>query len=113
MLASPIHPYQAVTRIASQPPSRSICAPKRFAGTGSSTPNTSPWTWEDPDIDFASYSSTGVIGNPTHASAELGAKLWEAVVDEVAETLRSIAEDSRPMSPVDADRLHFLQHSNS
>ena len=67
--------------------------------------------WEDPDIDFATYSSTGVIGDPTHASAELRAKLWEAVVDEVAETLRSIAEDSGPVSPVNDNRLHFLQHS--
>ena len=75
-------------------------------------PQHKPVDWEDPDIDFASYSSTGVIGDPTHASAELGAKLWEAVVDEVAETLRSIAEDSGPVSPVDEDRLHFLQHSN-
>ena len=50
--------------------------------------------------------------DPTHASAELGAKLWAEVVDDVAETLRSIAEDSRPMSPVDDNRLHFLQHSN-
>ena len=64
-------------------------------------PQHKPVDWEDPDLDFASYSSTGVIGDPTHASAELGAKLWEAVVDEVAATLRSIAEDSGPMSPVD------------
>ena len=75
-------------------------------------PQHKPVDWEDPNIDFASYSSTGIIGDPTHASAELGAKLWEAVVEEVAATLRSIAEDSGPMSPVDENRLHFLQHSN-
>ncbi len=67
--------------------------------------------WEDPDIDFSSYSSTGVIGDPTHATAELGARLWEAVVDEAAASLRSIAEDSGPASPVDEDRLHFLRNS--
>ena len=48
--------------------------------------------WEDPDLDFAKYSSTGVIGDPTHASAELGARLWQAVVSEVALTLKEIAE---------------------
>ncbi|MCY3958486.1 MAG: creatininase family protein [Chloroflexi bacterium] len=47
--------------------------------------------WQDPDLDFARYSSTGVIGNPTHASAQLGAKLWEASVASVAKTLRAIS----------------------
>ena len=50
-----------------------------------------PIDWQDPDLDFARYSSTGVIGDPTHASAELGARLWEAVVHSVADTLRNIA----------------------
>ena len=74
-------------------------------------PKHEPVDWEDPDLDFASYSSTGVIGDPTHATAELGAKLWVAVIDEVAATLRSIAEDPGTTSPVDRDRLHFLQSS--
>ena len=72
-------------------------------------PRHGPVDWEDPDIDFAFYSSTGVIGDPTHASAELGAKLWAEVIGEVAATLRSIAEDCEPSSPVDEDRLHFLK----
>ena len=50
-----------------------------------------PVGWQDPELDFARYSPTGVIGNPTHASAALGAKLWAASVDRVAETLRSCA----------------------
>lgn len=50
-----------------------------------------PVDWQDPDLDFARYSSTGVIGDPTRASAELGAELWEAIVDSVADTLRTIA----------------------
>ena len=50
-----------------------------------------PVDWDDPDLDFAHYSSTGVIGDPTHASAELGARLWEAVVDSVAATFHTIA----------------------
>ena len=74
-------------------------------------PQHEPVDWEDPDLDFASHSSTGVIGDPTHASAELGAKLWEAVVDEVATTLQSIAGDSEPGNSIDEDRLHFLRRS--
>ena len=67
--------------------------------------------WEDPELDFANYSSTGVIGDPTHASAELGARLWEAVVNEVAETLRSIANYPERGDSVDGDKLHFLRRS--
>ena len=47
--------------------------------------------WNDSDLDFRRYSDSGVIGDPTHASAALGAKLWEAVVADVAETLRAVA----------------------
>lgn len=47
--------------------------------------------WSDSDLDFSAYSSTGVIGDPTHASAELGARLWAAIVESVARTLREIA----------------------
>ena len=46
--------------------------------------------WSDPNLDFSAYSSTGVIGDPTHASAQLGAKLWAAIVKSVARTLREI-----------------------
>jgi creatinine amidohydrolase len=51
--------------------------------------------WDDPQLDFARYSSTGVIGDPTHASAELGKRLWEATVEEAAETFKSVAEIER------------------
>ena len=74
-------------------------------------PEHNPVDWEDPDLDFANYSSTGVIGDPTHASAELGAKLWEAVVDEVAETLHSITIHHELGDSVDVDKLHFLRRS--
>jgi creatinine amidohydrolase len=50
-----------------------------------------PVDWQDPGLDFARYSSTGVIGNPTHAGTELGAKLWVASVNRVADILRSCA----------------------
>ncbi len=55
-------------------------------------PQHGPVDWDDPDLDFAQYSSTGVIGDPTHASAELGARLWAAVVETVALALKAIAE---------------------
>ncbi|MCY4529912.1 MAG: creatininase family protein [Chloroflexi bacterium] len=76
-------------------------------------PEHEPVDWEDPDLDFANYSSTGVIGDPTHASAELGAKLWDAVVDEVAATLRSIASCPETVPSVDVDKLHFLRRSKA
>jgi creatinine amidohydrolase len=44
--------------------------------------------WTATDLDFSRYSRTGVVGDPTHASAELGARLWEEVVEEVALLLR-------------------------
>ena len=40
--------------------------------------------WGDPNLDFSRYSTTGVIGDPTKSSAELGKKLWEAIIQEVA-----------------------------
>ena len=54
-------------------------------------PQCKPVDWNDPELDFARYSSTGVIGDPTHASAELGAKLWNTVVEVVALVLQDIA----------------------
>jgi len=50
-----------------------------------------PVDWDDPKLDFAHYSASGVIGDPTQASPELGARLWEAVISEVAGTLRDLA----------------------
>ena len=56
-------------------------------------PAVEPVDWDDPKLDFTRYSSSGVIGDPTQASAELGARLWDAVVDEVASILWRIAEE--------------------
>ena len=64
--------------------------------------------WNDPDVDFSRYSSTGVIGDPTHASAELGARLWRAVVEETAAILKEIAEGGADERLDSKDRLHFL-----
>lgn len=55
-------------------------------------PKSKPVDWGDPNLDFASYSSTGVIGDPSHASAELGERLWTAVVEEIAKTFKEIAD---------------------
>jgi len=53
-------------------------------------PNGQEPDWEDPNLDFSKYSNTGVIGDPTHASAELGDKLWNSTVDEIASILKEI-----------------------
>ncbi len=49
--------------------------------------------WDDPQLDFARYTTSGVIGDATHASAELGAKLWEAVVQKAAEIFQDCAAE--------------------
>lgn len=48
--------------------------------------------WGDPNLDFARYSETGVIGDPTAASEELGAKLWAELIKEVAQMIRRFDE---------------------
>ncbi len=55
-------------------------------------PRSRPVDWDDPDLDFAQYSDTGVIGDPTHASAELGAALWGEIVVRIAAEIRAAAE---------------------
>jgi len=54
-------------------------------------PENKPVDWDDPDLDFARYSASGVIGDPTHATAELGARLWNTIVETVALEFREIA----------------------
>jgi creatinine amidohydrolase len=54
-------------------------------------PKNEPVDWEDPNLDFSRYSKTGVIGDPTEATAELGAKLWDAVIKSIADTFKKIA----------------------
>jgi creatinine amidohydrolase len=55
-------------------------------------PESKPVDWNDPNLDFARYSRSGVIGDPTQATADLGAKLWDATVESVALTFREIAK---------------------
>jgi creatinine amidohydrolase len=47
--------------------------------------------WLDPHLDFGRYSTTGVIGDPTHASAALGAQLWQSCVAAVAGEIQEAA----------------------
>jgi creatinine amidohydrolase len=60
-----------------------------------SNPESAPVDWDDPDLDLARYSSTGVIGDPTHASAELGRRLWHAVVEETALIFKQYSTGAR------------------
>jgi creatinine amidohydrolase len=55
-------------------------------------PHSTEVDWDDPDLDIGNYSWTGVIGDPTTASAQLGKKLWTAVVEEVTAVFCAIAE---------------------
>jgi len=60
------------------------------------SPDNRPVDWEQPDLDFTSYSSTGVIGDPTKASRELGAQLWEATVEAAANAIREASFEQLP-----------------
>jgi creatinine amidohydrolase len=55
-------------------------------------PKSKPVAWDDPELDFSRYSKTGVIGDPTHASAELGAKLWQQMLQKVGQVIKELAE---------------------
>ncbi|WP_410769474.1 creatininase family protein [Fontibacillus sp. BL9] len=48
-----------------------------------SNPMNSEPDWGDPELDFTKYSSTGVIGDPTRSSKELGEKLWKETINRV------------------------------
>jgi creatinine amidohydrolase len=50
--------------------------------------------WNDADLDFSRYSVTGVVGDPTHASAHLGEELWHATVHAAARELQAFARGS-------------------
>jgi len=50
--------------------------------------------WGDAHLDFARYSTTGVIGDPTHASAQLGEQLWKAAVEAATSEVVACAQHS-------------------
>jgi creatinine amidohydrolase len=47
--------------------------------------------WSSKEQDFTKVSSTGVVGDARHASAELGERLWVACVESIAVTFADIA----------------------
>jgi creatinine amidohydrolase len=55
-------------------------------------PEIKPVDWKDPKLDFTNYSSSGVIGDPSHASYDLGARLWGKLIDNVALTFKKYAK---------------------
>lgn len=54
-------------------------------------PNMRPFKW-GPEMDFSTISDTGVIGDPTAASAEAGARLWELIIDDGAQIVAAILD---------------------
>jgi creatinine amidohydrolase len=55
------------------------------------TPESQEPDWSDPQLDFGRYSTTGVVGDPTHASAEVGDRLWQACVETAAHEIEAVA----------------------
>ena len=58
------------------------------------TPSAEP-DWDDSALDFTKYSETGVIGDATKASAELGRLLWKEVIKTAGEILRDASKARR------------------
>ena len=56
-------------------------------------PHSGPVDWDNPALDFAAISKSGVIGDPTHASAAMGQQIWPELVKMVANILAECASD--------------------
>jgi creatinine amidohydrolase len=56
------------------------------------TPQDKPVNWADPKLDLSRHTNTGVIGDPTYATAELGQELWQATIAAVALILKDAAD---------------------
>lgn len=50
--------------------------------------------WDNSMLDFSNYSSTGVIGDPSGASVELGEELWDELVSDVALIIKDFDDNS-------------------
>jgi creatinine amidohydrolase len=50
-----------------------------------------PVDWDDPNLNFAKYSSTGVIGNAAYAKRSLGETLWHETIRAVADSFAEIS----------------------
>jgi creatinine amidohydrolase len=53
-------------------------------------PNNEEVDWSNPSLDFAEYSRTGVIGDPTQASEAIGERVWEELIKEVAKLFKHL-----------------------
>lgn len=67
-------------------------------------PERAPADWDDPHLDLARYSASGVIGDASHASAELGARLWDAVGEALALIFREVASASLSRAGADVEQ---------
>jgi creatinine amidohydrolase len=56
-------------------------------------PQHGPVDWDDPQPELIRLSPSGVVGDPTHASAALGKRLWEAVIDAGVAALKELVTD--------------------
>ncbi len=59
-------------------------------------PNSGKVNWGDPYLDFTEYSESGVIGDATQASTELGRTLWNEVILTMAAMFRDVAVNCAP-----------------
>lgn len=60
------------------------------------SPNSGVVDWNNPHLDFTNYSETGVIGDATKASTELGRTFWNEVVSTTAALFRDVAFNCTP-----------------
>jgi creatinine amidohydrolase len=49
--------------------------------------------FDDPEADWSLVVPTGVVGDPTRATAELGERLWARTVEQVVETVTRVAAE--------------------
>jgi creatinine amidohydrolase len=73
--------------------------PERVRSGRVPAPNDGAPDLDDPAADWSEVSPTGVVGDATHASAELGAELWAQTVDRVAALVERVAAAPLPGRP--------------
>lgn len=60
----------------------------------SAPPLPQQFDWHEPYLDLSQHSPTGVIGDPTRATAALGRQLWAEVVQSAVRTIYQLHEAS-------------------
>jgi creatinine amidohydrolase len=56
-------------------------------------PNNAEVDWGNPSLDFARYSKTGVIGDPTQANEEMGKRIWGELIKEASAIFKRVRDD--------------------